>query len=94
MDASPTKAWVIHHFDDPQYKWVYDLSFGKRPGEELYDLAKDPYQIKNVAADPAYAESLRKLGAQLLATLKEVADPRVGPEPVKFELPPFTQAGK
>jgi uncharacterized sulfatase len=94
MDASPTKAWVIHHFDDPQYKWVYDLSFGKRPGEELYDLAKDPYQIKNVAADPAYAEPLRKLGTQLLATLKEVADPRVGPEPVKFELPPFTQAGK
>jgi arylsulfatase A-like enzyme len=94
MDASPTKAWVIHHFDDPQYKWVYDLSFGKRPGEELYDLAKDPYQIKNVAADPAYAEPLRKLGAQLLATLKEVADPRVGPEPVKFERPPFTQAGK
>ncbi len=94
MDASPTKAWVIHHFDDPQYKWVYDLSFVKRPGEELYDLAKDPYQIKNVAADPAYAEPLRKLGAQLLATLKEVADPRVGPEPVKFELPPFTQAGR
>ncbi|MEY4033924.1 MAG: hypothetical protein RL492_1118 [Verrucomicrobiota bacterium] len=94
MDASPTKAWVIHHFDDPQYKWVYDLTFGRRPAEELYDLAKDPYQIKNVAADPAYAEPLRKLGAQLLATLKEVGDPRVGPEPVKFELPPFTQPGK
>jgi arylsulfatase A-like enzyme len=94
MDASPTKAWVIHHFDDPQYKWVYDLAFGKRPSEELYDLSKDPYQIKNVAADPAYAEPLRKLGAQLLGTLKEVGDPRVGPEPVKFELPPFTQPGK
>jgi hypothetical protein len=23
-----------------------------------------------------------------------IADPRVGPEPVKFELPPCTQAGK
>ena len=94
MDASPTKAWVVHHFDDPQYKWVYDYSFGKRPAEELYDLAKDPDQIHNVAADPAYAATLKQMSAQLLTTLKEVNDPRVGPSPVKFELPPFTQPGK
>jgi hypothetical protein len=42
MDASPTKAWVVHHFDDPRYKWVYDYAFGKRPAEELYDLARGP----------------------------------------------------
>ncbi len=94
MDASPTKAWVVHHFDDPQYKWVYDLTFGKRQAEELYDLAKDPEQIKNVAGDPAYATSLAKMSAQLLATLKEAGDPRIGPAPVKFELPPFAQPGK
>ncbi len=94
MDASPTKAWVVHHFDDPEFKWVYDFAFAKRPGEELYDLAKDHDQIKNVATDPAYAEVLRKMSAQLLTTLKEVEDPRVGPSPVKFELPPFTLPGK
>ena len=94
MDASPTKAWVVHHFDDPKYKWVYDLTFGQRPAEELYDLAQDPYQVKNVAADPAYAAALAKMSAQLLATLKEAGDPRVGPAPVKFELPPFALPGK
>ncbi len=94
MDASPTKAWVVHHFDDPQYKWVYDLTFGQRPAEELYDLAKDPDQIRNVAAEAAYAATVARLSAQLLATLKEAGDPRVGPAPVKFELPPFTQPGK
>jgi len=94
MDASPTKAWVVHHFDDPRYRWIYELAFGRRPGEELYDLAKDPYQVKNVAGDPAYAATKDRLAAQLLGTLKEVGDPRVGPEPVKFELPPFTLPGK
>ena len=94
MDASPTKAWVVHHFDDPEFKWVFDHTFAKRPAEELYDLAKDHDQIKNVATDPAYAEVLRKMSAQLLTTLKEVEDPRVGPSPVKFELPPFTLPGK
>jgi arylsulfatase A-like enzyme len=94
MDASPTKAWVVHHFDDPQYKWIYDLSFGQRPGEELYDLAQDPDQINNVAALPAYATVRKQMSDQLLGTLKEVGDPRVGPSPVKFELPPFTQPGK
>ena len=94
MDASPTKAWVVHHFDDPAFRWIYDLSFGKRPAEELYDLAKDPDQVKNVAADPAYAATKERLAAELLAKLREAGDPRVGPAPVKFELPPFTPPGK
>ena len=47
-----------------------------------------------MAADPAYAGTLKHMSAQLLATLKQVEDPRVGPGPVKFELPPFTQPGK
>jgi uncharacterized sulfatase len=85
---------VVHHFDDPQYKWVYVHAFGKRPSEELYDLAKDPDQIKNIAADPAYAATLKQMSAQLLTTLKQVEDPRVGPSPVKFEFPPFTLPGK
>jgi len=52
MDASPTKAWLVLHRNDPQWKRYYDIAFAKRPGEELYDLRKDPYQTNNVAADP------------------------------------------
>ncbi len=32
-----------------------------RPAEELYDLQADPYELKNLAADPAHAELLAKL---------------------------------
>jgi len=59
MDASPTKAWLIQHRDDPQWKPFFERAFGKRPGEELYDLTKDPDQIENVAANPEDAAKKR-----------------------------------
>jgi uncharacterized sulfatase len=32
-----------------------------RPAEELYDVAADPYELKNLAADPAHTGTLAKL---------------------------------
>jgi uncharacterized sulfatase len=90
MDASPTKAWLITHRDDPKWKWYYDFAFGKRPGEELYDLRKDPDQVKNVAADPAYAAIRTELASRLLRTLAEAKDPRVTGDGKTFERSPFT----
>src|SRR5262249_24901629 len=55
MDASPTKAWLVANRNDPKWKWHYDYAFGKRPGEELYDLRRDPDQIRNVAHEADYA---------------------------------------
>ena len=93
MDASPTKAWLIAHRHDPEWKWHYDYAFAKRPAEELYDLRTDPEQTENVAADPAYAATKAELSARLLKTLTEVGDPRVTGDGQTFERPPFTDAG-
>ena len=90
MDASPTKAWLIQHGNDPKWKWHYDFAFGKRPAEELYDLAKDPDQIHNLAADPAYAAQKQKLADELLTRLKAANDPRVSGGGKTFDQPPFT----
>jgi N-sulfoglucosamine sulfohydrolase len=38
-----------------------------RPAEELYDLEKDPWEQRNLAADPAHADTLRELSAKLNA---------------------------
>ncbi|MGH7957256.1 MAG: sulfatase, partial [Opitutaceae bacterium] len=92
MDASPTKAWLIAHREDPQWRWHYEHAFGKRPAEELYDLRKDPDQIKNVAADPAYAKAKADLAAQLMQRLTAANDPRVTGDGKTFERPPFTDA--
>lgn len=77
VDASPSKAWMILHGDEPAVKPLFDRAFGKRPAQELYDLKKDPYQIHNVAGEPAYAQTLAKLDNQLMAELKITGDPRV-----------------
>ena len=90
MDASPTKAWLILHQNDPQWKWHFDRAFGKRPAEELYDLRKDPDQTANVAADPAYAADKEKIAGQLMKRLKDSADPRVTGDTLMFDKPPFT----
>ena len=90
MDGSPTKEWLIKHRDDPQWKWHYEHAFGKRPAEELYDLRKDRDQVKNVAGDPAYAQTKAQLGAELMRLLTEAKDPRVTGDGQTFERPPFT----
>lgn len=89
MDSSPTKAWIVRHREDPQWKWHFDHAFGKRPGEELYDLRKDPDQVRNVAADPAYAQVKAELAAALMGRLTDAADPRVTGDGQTFEKPPF-----
>jgi N-sulfoglucosamine sulfohydrolase len=40
-------------------------AFLHRPEEELYDLAKDPEEVRNVATDPAYADVLRRMRADV-----------------------------
>jgi N-sulfoglucosamine sulfohydrolase len=90
MDASPTKAWLVAHRNESQWQWHYDLAFGKRPGEELYDVRKDPDQVKNLAEDPAYVEIKSQLAARLMKTLTEAKDPRVVGDGKTFDRPPFT----
>ena len=92
MDASPTKAWLVAHRHDPQWKWHYDYAFAKRPAEELFDLRSDPDQITNVAAAATYAAIKAELSQRLMQTLTEVGDPRVTGDGQTFERPPFTDA--
>lgn len=71
-----TKMEMLVNKDDKAVKPLFDLAFGKRPSEELYDLNKDPYQMVNVAQDPNYKETLSLLSEKLTAHLKKTGDPR------------------
>jgi len=88
-DAGPTKAWLVLHRNDPQGKPYYDHAYGKRAGVELFDLKKDPHQMKNVAADPAYASTVARMREQLIAELKRTGDPRLVDDGAFFENPPM-----
>jgi len=43
-------------------RYVYARYFGQKPAYEfLHDLKTDPDQLKNFAANPQYAETLKKM---------------------------------
>jgi hypothetical protein len=61
---------------DKQHARLYDLAFGLRPAEELYDLRVDPDQLNNVAADPKYTRTTAVFAKRLIEELKATDDPR------------------
>jgi len=76
-DNGPTKTYMIENRDkDALHRRLYELAFGKRPAEELYDLKKDPEQLHNVAADAEYRQLKRQLSERLMTMLRETGDPR------------------
>lgn len=74
-DNGPTKSYLLEH--RAEHPEAFELCFGKRPAEELFDLAADRYQVTNLAADPRHAETLAALRARLDERLRELEDPRV-----------------
>ncbi len=89
-DNGPTKVSLVESRDtDGAHRRLYQLSFGKRPAEELYDLKKDPGQLENVAAAPEYEEIRRTLETELMAQLRETGDPRVVGGAERLEAYPY-----
>lgn len=76
VDPSPTKEVILRRRDEADMARFFQLAFGKRPAEELYDLHKDPGETVNVANQPEYAAAKRQLRARLDRWMKETGDPR------------------
>jgi arylsulfatase A-like enzyme len=55
-----------------------------RPAEELYDLQSDPFEIRNLAADPAHAETLAGLRRRLADWETHTADRGRVPESMEM----------
>ena len=72
VDNSHSKQLLLKEKPAP----YFDLVFGKRPGEELYDARKDPDQTRNLAGDVAYARVRKELRARVVRWMKETGDPR------------------
>ncbi len=90
-DNGPTKDYMIENRGkDDEHRRLFDLSFGKRPEFELFDLGKDPEQQENVATNPEYAGVFKKLAAQLNDELSATGDPRVIGGGEKFDEFPYS----
>ncbi len=73
-DQGPAKKF-IEGLGEQNHFW--QLAFGKRPVEELYDLASDPDCLNNLAAKSEHQSELARLSKKLTAKLKKQNDPRV-----------------
>lgn len=63
------KAFKEGRCNETQARW-----WKPKPGEELYDTEKDPWEVNNLADDPAYAEillSLREACMEMGASMKD-----------------------
>jgi N-sulfoglucosamine sulfohydrolase len=93
-DAGPAKAWLVSQRNSPEWKWLYDHAYGRRPREELFDLRTDPHQMKNVAEDPAYQQVRNELRQRLMSELQLTGDPRLIDDGAFFENPPMATRAK
>ncbi len=64
------RRYVAGTLEGPQ-RWFAETS---RPVEELYDLAADPHEMANLAADDSYAAVLKRMRAALAEWRQEVGD--------------------
>ncbi|MFW5980722.1 MAG: sulfatase [Halanaerobiaceae bacterium] len=75
-DSSPTKSLILKQHEQGK-DYYYNLAFGKRPREELYNIIDDPECINNLADKAEYEELKQKLWEELIEKLEETGDPRI-----------------
>ncbi len=71
IDGGPSRDVVLKRRDR-----FFELACGKRPGEELFDIRKDPACLENLAPSKAHAATLARLRGEMDGALKAQGDPR------------------
>jgi len=77
VDGCPTKTFMVEPANQRRYPRQYELCFGRRPLEELYDVESDAAQVRNLAADPGHSGVKRELWSRLESHLGRTGDPRI-----------------
>lgn len=76
-DGSPTKTYLLDTRRKKGVMEFWQLNFGKRVEEELYNITEDPFCMNNLAADENYAEIKTQLETEMKEKLTQQNDPRI-----------------
>ena len=69
-------SWIWNSWEDDRTRELVER-YLRRPAEELYHTADDPYELENLAGSMATREKQRKLSAELDRWMAEQGDPGV-----------------
>ncbi|MCW2119027.1 sulfatase [Flavobacterium sp. 7A] len=76
-DSSPTKTAVLDSRRKEGIMKYWELNFGKRGENELYNIKKDPYCVTNLASDTHYSKLMATMNKELTKKLIKENDPRI-----------------
>jgi uncharacterized sulfatase len=93
IDGGPAKDVVVQGRDDPKIGKFFRLACDKRPAEELYDVAKDPHELVNLADRPELAEVKQKLRSELERWMRDTGDPRTAGDDDRWDRFPYYGSG-
>ncbi|MEN0047780.1 MAG: sulfatase [Bacteroidota bacterium] len=76
VDNSISKFLIMNRIGESESLDYFELTFGKRPAEELYEVQQDPFQLNNLANNEEYAATLEILRKELKDWMIETNDLR------------------
>lgn len=76
-DGSPTKTYILDTRRKKGITEFWQLNFGKRVEEELYNIIDDPFCMNNLATNNEFSGVKNQLSDLMTQKLKEQNDPRI-----------------
>jgi arylsulfatase A-like enzyme len=76
-DGSPTKTVILNDRRNKGESEYWQLNFGRRIEEELYNIKEDPFCLNNLALDQSYSEIMDQLKLDMASKLEDQLDPRM-----------------
>ena len=81
-----TRTECINQIGHVAIRPFFDLTHGKRPKVELYDIQKDPCCLNNLAGKMNFETIEKEMKEELMKELRKSEDPRiVGPDTEVFD---------
>lgn len=77
VDGGPTKTEILKSRKRLETAFYWELSFGKREAEELYNITKDRECLDNLVNSPKYKEIYTQMKLELIEQLTSQNDPRI-----------------
>ncbi|PPL04224.1 sulfatase family protein [Parapedobacter indicus] len=84
-DGAPTKSFILNQRRYHGVHTFWELNFGMRPEEELYNLSTDTDCVNNLAKDIQYAQLKTELHEILTKELEAEGDPRIAGNGAVFD---------